>query len=295
MFCPTEDPSTGSHTMDSTLRVRNTISPLKKGTHAHALRSLLMDEFEQTRKLIERKVLDAPKRATENTIHEFSDTLLRMHMHGCMLTACGNIYRRNEMYWRGIFWAALGGSLAIVGRLGWLAAFETIPSPSSSSRSSSSSSSSSSTSFDMRIVADHLLTPTPWIAASKAVWKVGILGLAVAGSIWSIGSNMLERTASQVLSRIDDVWTEFGFSIRDGVLHRRRNTRSPNLVKSKWPTDADEEVLALWRRTRPQVIGTLRDHYNSLSDVPILTTEDEELISHMLRTDGAKLNDLARS
>ncbi len=290
MFCPTEDPSTGSRMMDGTMRARNTISPLKKGTHAHALRTLLMDEFEQTRKLIERKVLDAPKRATENTIHEFSDTLLRMHMHGCMLTACGNIYRRSETYWRGIFWAALGGSLAVVGRMGWLAAFETVPMSSSSTATTTGESS-----IAMCVVADHLLTPTPWIAASKAVWKVGVVGLALAGSLWTLGTNMLERTASEVLERIDDIWTEFGFSIRDGVLHRRRNAKSPNLVRSKWPTDADEEVLALWRRARPQVIGTLRDHYNTLSDVPVLTTEDEELISHMLRTDGAKLNDLARS
>ena len=107
--------------------------------------------------------------------------------------------------------------------------------------------------------------------------------------------NIYLGTASEVLDKIDDIWTEFGFSIRDGVLHRRRNAKSPNLVRSKWPTDADEEVLALWRRARPQVLGTLRDHYNSLIDVPVLTTDDEELISHMLRTDGAKLNDLARS
>lgn len=292
MFCPTEDPI---DRLDRRSSLGGTASPLKKGTHAHALRTLLTDEFEQTRKLIERKVRDAPKRATENTIHEFSDTLLRMHMHGCMLTACGNIYRRQEIFWRGIFWASLAGTAAVVARVGWTAALRSYLDYPASSHTPSSITNPTTTLSRRQSVTDHFLTQVPWVQAFRAVWKVGVVGIAISGSLWGLGSAMLSRTVSAVFDQIDDIWTEFGFSIRDGVLHRRKSARSPNLVRSKWPTDADEEVLALWKRTKPQLIGTLKNHYSSLSDIPVLSKEDETLIKDMLQDDGAKLNDLARS
>eukprot|EP00939_MAST-03C_sp_MAST-3C-sp1_P003341 g3341.t1 len=307
MFCPTDT--------DSMLRDlagprgvgvgMHASSPLRKGSHAHALRSLLTEEFEQTRKLIEGKVRDAPKRATENTIHLFSDTLLQMHMHGCMLTACGSMYRRTQFTWRGLFWATVAGTSAVVGRLSWVAALDSRRTTSGvgvgrSGRDGggwggSTGLSLAKISSSVLNVMDHLLSPTTWISAFDASWRAGLFGAALASVAWLAGSEVLRRTRRKVIENIDDIWTEFGFTIREGVLHRRRDPRSPNLVRSRWHADVDEEVAALWKRTRPQLLGTLEDHYSSLSDVPILTEEDESFIVDMLQHDGSRINKLARS
>eukprot|EP00940_MAST-03C_sp_MAST-3C-sp2_P000004 g4.t1 len=301
MFCPTDlDARVMRGSGDETA------SPLRKGSHAHSLRALLTEEFEQTRKLIEGKVRDAPKRATENTIHQFTDTLLQMHMHGCMLTACGSMYRRTKYLWRGMFWATVAGTAVVAARLGWVAAIESHRRVGGGGRHVSGSSSSSTTtpSLVSSIVSlstgflslmDHFLTPEPWRAAFNATWRVGAVGSVLATGVWLAGAQALRRAHRTVISSIDSIWTEFGFSIRDGVLHRRKDPRSPNLVRSKWHADVDEEVAALWRRTKPHLMSTLEDHYESLADVPTLTDEDENLIVEMLTMDGAEINKLARS